>query len=411
MNWRAELRVLLPGALAGAGSRPAGRRGGCRPRSPVPPPADGSTLDHAPGALRVGEDDPLEGAFKGGVVAAHRFLGSFQRSAAPPPRPPRKDCARMALMAENPTVLVIDDETGSRESMAIALEKAGYRVRTFDDARKALELPRRGPDSGRASRSATSRCRAWTAWASSTRSARPAIRLRRDPGHRLRLASTRRSRRCGSAPTTTSPSRSTSTSCAHGSTNLLEKEQLQARRSATSGAMLDKRYGFESIIGSSAPMEQLFEQMRMVAPTRSTRARRRRERHRQGAGRQRAPPREPAAQRALPGDQLRRDPERHPGERAVRPRARRLHRRGDAQDRQVRAGAPRHAVPRRDRRALPGAPGQAPARARGAPGHAGRRQRADRRRRPADRRHQPRPRAGGRRTGASARTSTTGSRW
>ena len=43
-------------------------------------------------------------------------------------------------MPENPLVLVIDDETGSRESMAIALEKAGLAVRTFDDARKALEF-------------------------------------------------------------------------------------------------------------------------------------------------------------------------------------------------------------------------------------------------------------------------------
>jgi two-component system NtrC family response regulator/two-component system response regulator HydG len=34
--------------------------------------------------------------------------------------------------------------------------------------------------------------------------------------------------------------------------------------------MLDKRYGFESIIGRSAPMERLFEQMKLVAPTRST---------------------------------------------------------------------------------------------------------------------------------------------
>ncbi|MFP5287030.1 MAG: response regulator, partial [Thermoanaerobaculia bacterium] len=42
-------------------------------------------------------------------------------------------------MADKPLVLVIDDETGSRESMAIAIEKAGCEVRTFDDARKALE--------------------------------------------------------------------------------------------------------------------------------------------------------------------------------------------------------------------------------------------------------------------------------
>ena len=42
-------------------------------------------------------------------------------------------------MAYQPRVLVIDDEKGSRESMALALEKASLRVRTFDDARQALE--------------------------------------------------------------------------------------------------------------------------------------------------------------------------------------------------------------------------------------------------------------------------------
>jgi transcriptional regulator with PAS, ATPase and Fis domain len=34
--------------------------------------------------------------------------------------------------------------------------------------------------------------------------------------------------------------------------------------------MLDKRYGFESIVGRSLPMERLFEQMKLVAPTRSS---------------------------------------------------------------------------------------------------------------------------------------------
>ena len=51
--------------------------------------------------------------------------------------------------------------------------------------------------------------------------------------------------------------------------NLIEKQQLKEEVS-TLREMLDKRYGFESIIGRSAPMEQLFEQMRLVAPTRSS---------------------------------------------------------------------------------------------------------------------------------------------
>ena len=49
------------------------------------------------------------------------------------------------VMAERPQIVVIDDETGSRESVAIALEKTGLVVRTFDDARRALELLEREP--------------------------------------------------------------------------------------------------------------------------------------------------------------------------------------------------------------------------------------------------------------------------
>ncbi|MGC8762909.1 MAG: sigma-54-dependent transcriptional regulator [Acidobacteriota bacterium] len=42
----------------------------------------------------------------------------------------------------------------------------------------------------------------------------------------------------------------------------VEVDELKAR--------LDERYGFEKIIGSSPPMRELFEQIRMVAPTRAT---------------------------------------------------------------------------------------------------------------------------------------------
>ena len=50
------------------------------------------------------------------------------------------------------------------------------------------------------------------------------------------------------------------------------------------------------------------------------------------------------------GDQHRRHPEGPAGVRAVRPRARRLHRRADHAPRPLRAGRGRHAVPRRNRR-------------------------------------------------------------
>ncbi|MDH3525873.1 MAG: response regulator, partial [Acidobacteriota bacterium] len=48
-------------------------------------------------------------------------------------------------MSETPTILIVDDETGSRESMALALEKTGVGVKTFDDARAALEHLDRRP--------------------------------------------------------------------------------------------------------------------------------------------------------------------------------------------------------------------------------------------------------------------------
>jgi DNA-binding NtrC family response regulator len=50
--------------------------------------------------------------------------------------------------------------------------------------------------------------------------------------------------------------------------NLLENRRLKEEVTELR-QMLDKRYGFESIIGHSPSMERLFDQMRMVAPTRS----------------------------------------------------------------------------------------------------------------------------------------------
>ncbi len=169
-------------------------------------------------------------------------------------------------MAEKPLVLVIDDETGSRESMAIALEKAGLGVRTFDDARKALD------------------------WLEENDGARVAVcDLRmpgtdglaflnevREKGHELgvvlvtgfgSIESAVEAMRVGADDYLTKPV--DLYELRQRVTNLLEKQQL--REEVTSlRQMLDKRYGFESIIGHSAPMERLFEQMKLVAPTRST---------------------------------------------------------------------------------------------------------------------------------------------
>ena len=51
--------------------------------------------------------------------------------------------------------------------------------------------------------------------------------------------------------------------------NQLEHRELK-EEVTTLRTRLDKRYGFEAIIGKSEPMEKLFDKLRLVAPTRST---------------------------------------------------------------------------------------------------------------------------------------------
>ncbi len=104
---------------------------------------------------------------------------------------------------------------------------------------------------------------------------------------------------------------------------------------------------------------------------------------------------------AIPGDAARVG--------AVRPPARRVHRRVDDQARQVRAGRRRLDLPRRDRHAEHDHPGQAAARAPGTRVRAARLRADAARGRARHRRHQPRPEADGQPTAGSRRTSTTAS--
>jgi DNA-binding NtrC family response regulator len=173
----------------------------------------------------------------------------------------------MAPMADGPTVVVIDDETGSRESMAIALEKAGYRVRTFDEARNALAYLDEDPQRARV---------AVCDLRMPGMSGLDFLTAVREAGHPLRVIlvtafgsidSAVEAMRVGADDYLTKPVDlyELRTRVA----NLMEKEELRAEVSQLRHE-LDKRYGFESIIGHSPEMERLFEQMRMVAPTRST---------------------------------------------------------------------------------------------------------------------------------------------
>jgi len=167
---------------------------------------------------------------------------------------------------EKPLVLVIDDETGSRESMAIAIERAGLGVRTFDDAKKALEYL----DENEGARLAVCDLRMpgmdGIAFLNEVRERKLDLGVILVTGYGS-IESAVEAMRVGADDYLTKPV--DLYELRKRVMNLFEKEQLK-EEVTTLREQLDKRYGFESIIGKSAPMERLFEQMKMVAPTRSS---------------------------------------------------------------------------------------------------------------------------------------------
>jgi two-component system NtrC family response regulator/two-component system response regulator HydG len=167
---------------------------------------------------------------------------------------------------DRPLVLVIDDETGSRESMAIAIEKAGYAVRTFDDARNALDFLEENDGARLAICDLRMPGMDGIAFLNEVRERRHDLRLILVTGYGS-IESAVEAMRVGADDYLTKPV--DLYELRQRVNNLIEKEQLKEEVS-TLREMLDKRYGFESIIGRSAPMEKLFEQMKLVAPTRSS---------------------------------------------------------------------------------------------------------------------------------------------
>ncbi|MFP3941410.1 MAG: sigma-54-dependent transcriptional regulator [Thermoanaerobaculia bacterium] len=170
-------------------------------------------------------------------------------------------------MPDRPLVLVIDDETGSRESMAIAIEKAGFAVRTFDDAEDALALLEENPT---VARLAVCDLRMpgtdGLGFLEQVRQRGYDLRVMLVTGYGS-IESAVEAMRVGADDYLTKPI--DLYELRRRVTNLMEKEQLREEVTELR-TRLDKRYGFESIVGSSEAMERLFERMRLVAPTRST---------------------------------------------------------------------------------------------------------------------------------------------
>ncbi len=169
-------------------------------------------------------------------------------------------------MSPAPTILVIDDENGSRESMAIALESTGLLVRTFDDARRALEYAEAHPEAKAAICDLRMPDLDGLAFLGEVRQRRLDLGVILVTGYGS-IESAVEAMRVGADDYLTKPV--DLYELRRRVNNLLENRQLKDEVSALR-AMLDKRYGFDAIVGQSPPMDKLFEQMTQVAPTRSS---------------------------------------------------------------------------------------------------------------------------------------------
>ncbi len=165
-----------------------------------------------------------------------------------------------------PRILVIDDEAGSRESMAMALDKAGLRVQTFDDADKALRFLQDHEETRLAICDLKMPGMDGLEFLSTVRARGIDLAVILVTGYGS-IENAVEAMRVGADDYLTKPV--DLYELRQRVANLLENKELR-EEVTTLRQMLDKKWGFESIVGKSPVMEKLFDQMRLVAPTRSS---------------------------------------------------------------------------------------------------------------------------------------------
>lgn len=181
-------------------------------------------------------------------------------SATAPPLPGTAPNAKEAL------ILVVDDDAASRRAMALTLQTDGRRVEEFADANSALTRAQEDPSVALVVTDLKMPGKTGLELAVELTAARPdvAVLLVTAFGDVETLI---QARALGTVDYVAKP---------------LAKDDLRLRAAAAltrarqAGEIknlrerLDKRYGFEAILGVSRPMERLFERLRVVAPARTT---------------------------------------------------------------------------------------------------------------------------------------------
>jgi len=161
---------------------------------------------------------------------------------------------------------VSHDETGSRQSMAIALERAGLNVRKFDNAEAALSFVERESRVRLAVCDLRMPGMDGLAFLNRVRTEELDLAVILVTGFGT-IESAVEAMRVGADDYLTKP-----VDLYELRSRVLKLvENWQLRDEVTNlREMLDERFGFDAIVGQSPPMEHLFQQMRQVAPSRAS---------------------------------------------------------------------------------------------------------------------------------------------
>ncbi len=185
---------------------------------------------------------------------------------------------------ERGRILVVDDQRNMRATTAMLLRAEGFSVEEAGSGEEALGLLAKAPTD-----LMLTDLKMEPMDGLELLQARPGGQPA-DAGHRddgLRQHRDRRWRRCGAAPTTTSPSPSRRASCCIRVQKALERSRLVTQVNLFAEEF-HTRHGLSSLVGRSAAMRDLTSRIARVAPSDATVLIQGESRHRQGAGRPRA---------------------------------------------------------------------------------------------------------------------------
>jgi DNA-binding NtrC family response regulator len=170
------------------------------------------------------------------------------------------------LSASEALILVVDDDAGSRKAMALTLQTDGRRVEEFADAGAALERAIEDPSVALVVTDLKMPGKSGLDLAADLAAARPDVSVLLVTAHGD-VETLLSARTLGTVDYVAKPL---------AKDDLRLRAEAALRRSRQAGEIkdlrerLDKRFGFEAILGISKPMEELFARLRVVAPAKTT---------------------------------------------------------------------------------------------------------------------------------------------